>query len=994
MTETEISSPVPGSDRSAITINSSYSISYPVDAKGYCESAAVYTAVELQYHFYNKNLTLSLNDTSKKNQINIVENPNMATGAYKITRDGNNLTVTAGDMFGFTGAAEYLTGTLFKEGLTTKTLWGDYAKSGVYTREMLQNEGEMRVMFQNIWAHTWTEQGGEESVTGQITKTSLPYLVAMVEAYRPAVIGFNEYWLSWTESDLITRMDKLGYGCIYKPTERAKYVPGVSTDRAANSGVDSIIFYDRSQVKMVSGSDTWISFGAFQNGTNTANGYSQSKPIVRTSGTYKGYYTDNSSSGMGATVATFENAKGERFTVCCTHYESNGSVIERTVPWGNAIRWEQTEKLMEGLKIYQNDFAAPILVGGDYNSADHYDAGTYTTQMIDGGAAYNFSKTFTWSDTDVYGSWKTGKGNQTRPILTSACDIMVEDYGFFNAKTATTNTTYNHSCNGYPTYNAALGAYVKHTGSIVNDPAKDGYNGSIDHIYCKNVTGSTIETLAYRNICDPTTMTYTDHKAVLIDFNLNTDKDLAKYEDNDIAGEGWQGVNDYAAPTKGKGTQAEPYLIERPEHLAWLARATNDVTIASAFLMKIDAQSRMAFQGVYFKQTADIDLAGLDFTPIGNYQCYSNYANRHGFGGIYDGDGYAIKNATINAQKNSGSAATAGYATDTYTSGIFGLLAGSAVVKNIKAKNIDVGTILDKNATTSAGVFGETFSGVIAGLMIGASTVTNCTTDAACSAAGVYAGGIVGYQNSATEVSYCVNRATVTGDRAAGGIIGAAEAHTITYNVNYGSINLITFKRWAGVGGIIGAYSLSEGNGTQANAVSYCVNAGALSAIDRNYGSTTTNKNHRVGMGGIIGNDDDAQNASYANCFNLATKFTAKVEHTDLTDSFLACSGGIAGYAMDVTPAKARTYTNCYSVAGTTDVNAFGTVTNDKSWTSGNASAYAGIMSGDLSDAQVKNAVGADNFAKAFDTCVYGADVADIEANATYLQILAEAGRQ
>ncbi len=960
----------------------------------------------MQYHFYKHGLTLNLNDASKASQIQIVENPNMVTGTYSVRREGKNLVVTAGDQFGFTGAAEYLTGTLFKQGLTTETLWGDFYHKGVYTREMLENTGEMRVMFQNIWVHNWMENGVAATVTNQETKTSLPYLLAMVKAYRPAVIGFNEFWQSWTDTTevkLISRMEGLGYGCVYKPTELKKYNPCMDvTSRAANAEADSIIFYDKSQVELVEGSDIWLSYGAFQNASETVNGYTQTKPIVRTSGPYAGYYQDNGSSGMGATIATFKNAKGEQFTVCCTHFESNGTVSERTVPWGNAIRWEQVEKLMVCLNNYQKDFPAPVLIGGDYNSADDYAPGTYTTQMIGDGASHNFSQTFTKADTDVYGSWWNGKGNQTRPILTSACEILKE-HDFFNAKTATTNTTYNHSCNGYPTYNAALGAYVKHTGSIVNDPAKDGYNGSIDHIYCKNVTGSTIETLAYRNICDPTTMTYTDHKALLIDFNLNTDKDAecAEYiKDNDIAGETWNGMNDYAAPTEGSGTLGDPYLIERPEHLAWLARATNDAQFASYFLCKIE-KSRMAFQGVYFKQTADIDLAGLDFTPIGNYQSYSNYANRHGFGGIYDGDGYAIMNATINAQKNSGSAATAGYATDTYTSGIFGLLAGNAVVKNIKAKNIDVGTILNANATTSAGVFGETFSGVIAGLMIGASTVTNCTTDANCSAAGVYAGGIVGYQNSATEVSYCVNRATVTGDRAAGGIIGAAEAHTITYNVNYGSINLITFKRWAGVGGIIGAYSLNEGNGTQANAVSYCVNAGKLTAIDRN---ASDGGNQRVGMGGIIGNDDDAKIASYANCFNLASEYTATVENVRGSKNFLASAGGIAGYAMDTTPSVLRTYSNCYTVAGTTDANYYGTAKNDFAWNwngmnstqSGvNGSDYAGLMSGDLSDAQVKNAVGADNFEKAFDTCVYGADAADIEANnATYQQILAEAGRQ
>ncbi|MBR3895030.1 MAG: hypothetical protein IKJ35_07780 [Clostridia bacterium] len=980
---------MPGSNIESIQIDSSYSISYPVNSN----NAAVYTAVELQYHFYNQGLKLSLNNAAKANQIQIVENPNMVTGTYSVRRDGKNLIVTAGDQFGFTGAAEYLTGTFFKKGLTTEPLWGNFRHTGVYTREMLnQKTGENRVMFQNIWAHAWAEAGGEAGVTEEGTPTSLPYVLAMVEAYRPGVIAFNEYWLSWVASDLEARMAALGYGCIYKPVERAAYSPNVTSDRQASSdrvshttnanAPDSIIFYDRSQVTLVSGSDMWLSFGAVTTASTTLpNGYVKKTPVLRSNG----YYHDNSLSGMGATIATFENAKGERFTVCCTHFDSNGTVAQRTVPWGNPIRWEQVEKLVTCLNTYQADFKAPILVGGDYNSADSYNEGTYTTQMIGADAAYNYSQAFTWNDMAPYG------GNKQLPILTSACDLLVKG-GFFNNKTATTDTTYNGSAHGYPIYNTDLGAYVEYVGSIANSSSSDGYKTSIDHVYSKNYSGSSIATTAYRNVCDPTTMMYADHKALLVDFDLNTSKDVAKFEDNDVAGDTWQGMNDYAAPTKGLGTQAEPYLIERPEHLAWLSRATNDITIANAFLGKNNGLSRIAFSGVYFKQTADLDLAGKAFTPIGYYQSGSNYVNRNAFGGVYDGGEFTIKNATINAQKDKGLASITTVVGlnekneeilkgDTYVSGIFGVIGSGATIKNIIAKNVDVGTILSTTASTSAATFGETISGVIVGMANGA-TITNCTTDVACSAAGVYAGGIVGFTNAATEISYCTNRAVVTGDIAAGGIIGSADANTITYNVNYGKINMITFTRWAGIGGIIGAYNLL--NDTSANAVSYCVNAGKLTVIaDRN----ASGSNHRVGMGGIIGNDNTAKLASYTYCFNLTEEFSATAEHTAIADNFLPCSGGIAGYAMDGTPTTARVYSNCYSVAGVTHVNAFG-APSEKDWTSGNANAYAGIITGDLNTTQVGNSLKGGSIAEAFKTCHYGVDASEITANEIYLWII------
>ncbi|MBR2020552.1 MAG: hypothetical protein IKA05_09170, partial [Clostridia bacterium] len=457
----------------------------------------------------------------------------------------------------------------------------------------------------------------------------------------------------------------------------------------------------------------------------------------------------------------------------------------------------------------------------------------------------------------------------------------------------------------------------------------------------------------------------------------------------------WQGMNDYAAPTNGSGTKEDPYLIERPEHLAWLSLATNNTKRADAFLGTDDQQSRRAFAGVHFKQTADLDLAGLAFTPIGNYQSSPDYLARHGFGGVYDGNGFAIKNATINACLDNGQTATEGYTTNTYVSGIFGLLAASSVVQNVHAKNVKVGTLLDANATTSAETFGETFAGVIVGIALDC-TVTNCTTDADCSAIGVYAGGIVAYQSTCRDLSYCVNRATVIGDKAAGGIVGAGESAIISYNVNYADIALITFTRWSGAGGIVGAYSANTAS--TANAVSNCINYGAVSAIDRN----ATGSNHRVGLGGIVGNDSPATSASYENCFNLASEFTASVVHTEIADNFIACAAGIVGYnyVRGAESPGARSFHNCYSVAGVIDTDYFGTPKNDFAWnwngmnsTQGvNKSPYAGIITGVHNDNQVKIAIqNATNntIETAFATCYYSVDASEIEANETYQAILA-----
>lgn len=79
----------------------------------------------------------------------------------------------------------------------------------------------------------------------------------------------------------------------------------------------------------------------------------------------------------------------------------------------------------------------------------------------------------------------------------------------------------------------------------------------------------------------------------------------------------------------GTGTQGNPWLITSREDLIDLAdRLNSDVT----------ATNYNNFNGCYFKQTADIDLTGVAWEPIG-------YSGGTCFSGNYDGDGHIIANA-------------------------------------------------------------------------------------------------------------------------------------------------------------------------------------------------------------------------------------------------------------------------------------------------------------------------------------------------------------
>lgn len=80
----------------------------------------------------------------------------------------------------------------------------------------------------------------------------------------------------------------------------------------------------------------------------------------------------------------------------------------------------------------------------------------------------------------------------------------------------------------------------------------------------------------------------------------------------------------YTKGFAGEGTREKPYLIQSADDLQLLSRRVADGN---------------DFAGSYFKQTADLDLSGIDnWTPIGRYD--SGFY----FKGIYDGGGHIIRN--------------------------------------------------------------------------------------------------------------------------------------------------------------------------------------------------------------------------------------------------------------------------------------------------------------------------------------------------------------
>ena len=169
-----------------------------------------------------------------------------------------------------------------------------------------------------------------------------------------------------------------------------------------------------------------------------------------------------------------------------------------------------------------------------------------------------------------------------------------------------------------------------------------------------------------------------------------------------------------------------------------------------------------SYSGKTIKLTADIDLAGEAWEPIG--QTGGNGVATY-FQGVFDGQGYTIKNMTIEPNATYGEGAN-------YATGFFGFVdAGDAVIKNVTFDN--------------ATINGHHWTAVVCGYISG--TIQNChvtNSNVVCShansdACGDKAAMIVGYTNeSTTSVKDCTAKnGTVKAGRDAGQIVGCNSAN-------------------------------------------------------------------------------------------------------------------------------------------------------------------------------------------------------------------------
>ena len=154
----------------------------------------------------------------------------------------------------------------------------------------------------------------------------------------------------------------------------------------------------------------------------------------------------------------------------------------------------------------------------------------------------------------------------------------------------------------------------------------------------------------------------------------------------------------------GSGTKNDPYLISNDKELAKLARDVNNGNTSQAFL------------GKYFKLTADIDLSGGIWMPIGKYYNYGNgNGNNRLFFGKFDGNGHVIKNMHIQWE-----------GTDAWSAwGLFSTLQGSSSTNLTTVTNLIIeNAVVEKKPGFKP--YGPGYNvGVVAGEIYGNTELSN-----------------------------------------------------------------------------------------------------------------------------------------------------------------------------------------------------------------------------------------------------------------------------
>ena len=270
-----------------------------------------------------------------------------------------------------------------------------------------------------------------------------------------------------------------------------------------------------------------------------------------------------------------------------------------------------------------------------------------------------------------------------------------------------------------------------------------------------------------------------------------------------------------AADWQAGGEYTYTVSLAAAKDLGYTIESNGSYTVTSADgLMNIAELVKGGKTDINITLTADIDLTGKNWTPIG-----TSFSNK--YTGTFDGGGHTIKGLTVT--------------TNDQFVGLFGYLDRAGTVKNVVMEGIQI---------TSNHVLMSGNTGGVVGYSWG--TIENCSVSGSVSGTNCV-GGVVGGQQSSGSIIGCSSSATVKGTRHVGGVVGEKWG-TMTACYATGNVTLeINSPLDLSGGGVVG---LNGGSTVLA-----CYATGNVNSKGRSTGN--------VHIGGLFGDNYTAVTACY-----------------------------------------------------------------------------------------------------------------------------------
>lgn len=651
-----------------------------------------------------------------------------------------------------------------------------------------------------------------------------------------------------------------------------------------------VSFYAKARGGFTNGTNDEKSFAANYIGTHS----SPTEALVGTNRNGNNASWDSSADGVLAEKSGWDDTEGTVYELGDKKYNSRYKIASTATGIRLIFAAISDGDLAGGFRdiscvLYLGNESVPITVSPS-------DAGTVSNTALSGYSKLEDTKTVSFS---------------------TANEPYYFDNWSYNDQNNTTHTTEANSLAVHTYYNSVTASF-KEIPFVFNGTTYTAYNGEVLQVL-QNKTGYLSSsptgfdtTITYKQGNAPLSAAPTTkgvYTATITVWYGNTVRGSRTIAYSIIEGD----FGKLPSGTSGKwGSETNPYVISTPVHLANLSGIVNGTQIALNTIVGSDGGAVTAddvvatdntYANCYFVVTTDINMSGVDFTPIGRDT--SHYFRGLFYGGTNGYTGERVQRTITNLAINDSTSDYIGlfgyvwqngkqYTRPTIeyiTIGNSCSFVGRNYVGGVVAHGQDV-TI--SHCYNYATVTGNDKVGGIVGYNFGA-TVINGTTNHGTVKGHDYVGGIAGEADwgglTGTDDAIIANNGTVEGNNYVGGIVGYLwTTYSIVLAKNQ---NQVVGKNY--VGGIVGGLKYhNEYN----NSIVYSTNTGTI-------GNTSSSSNVGGILGGCVDNQIDFKIENCSNNGNIDAKNANFV-------------GGVAGSLKGKV-----TITNCenaYSISGKENV--------------------------------------------------------------------------